>query len=48
MSAYNIRIRTLDQLSSAACFDQQIGREIKDRNENKIKLCSKWINDAGK
>ena len=36
-STNTIRVRTCDQYSSAACFDQQVRREIKNRNESKIK-----------
>ena len=33
------------QTSSAACFDQQVR---KNRNENKIKLCFRWISNVSK
>ena len=35
VSAYAIRIRICDQSSGAACFDRQVGREIKNRNEDR-------------
>ena len=37
-SDYATRIRTYDQSCGAACFDQQVGRETRSRNENKVKL----------
>ena len=45
LSDYATRIRTYDQSSGAVCFDQQVGRETKSRNGNKVELYSRWTSN---